>query len=99
MKIGQNAFSKTATTEILLENNFIIEVLTMKRYGGAVATSFMIWKKLKEGIKQSAINFKCQSINHGKVRLTEKKLIELHNLALKEKDNFQSFFEQEIKKY
>lgn len=99
MKIENTFHGRTATTEIQLGNSFLIEVLTMKRYSGDTITNFTVYKQIKEGLRQTSFNFKSVSINHGKVRLTEKKLIELHNEALAKKEEFQDHFQEQLKNF
>jgi hypothetical protein len=86
MKIEQSFYGKQAISEFELGNGLILEVLTMKRYGGNVATTFQVWKKISETSRQTAFDFKTRFIDHGKVRLTEKKLVELHNSAITNKN-------------
>jgi hypothetical protein len=100
MKIENTFHGKIAVTEIDLQNNFSLEVSTMKRYSGATTTSFTVYKNLKEGVKQTSFNFKTNIINHGKqARLTEKRLAELHNEALTRKHEFQAQIESELKNF
>ena len=100
MKIENTYHSRIATTDIALENNFLIEVCTMKRYGGDTTTSFTVYKQVKEGVRQTSLYFKSVSINHGKqTRLTEKRLAELHNEALARKDEFQNHSQEQLKNF
>jgi len=86
MKIEETFHGKKARSEFNLGNGLILEVVTMKRYSGTVSTSFQVWKQISELSRQSAFDFNSRFIEHGKVRLTEKKLIELHNQALSNKE-------------
>lgn len=86
MKIEESFHGKKARSEFNLGNGLILEVVTMKRYSGTVSTSLQVWKQINEGSRQTAFDFNSRFIEHGKVRLTEKKLIELHNQALSNKE-------------
>lgn len=100
MKIQQSCYGKQAISEFDLGNNLTLEVLTMKRFGGNVATSFQVWLNKSKSIRESAFNFKSRFINHGKVRMTEKKLIELHKQAITNREFLsENFIELEKAKF
>lgn len=86
ISIEESFHGKKARSEFNLGNGLILEVVTMKRYSGNVSTSFQVWKQISEGSRQTAFDFNSRFIEHGKVRLTEKKLIELHNQAVNNKE-------------
>lgn len=86
IKIELTYHGKLATTEFEVGGGLILEAITMKRYGGNTATTFQIWKIINQNSRETALDFRTHFIDHGKVRLTEKKLIELHNQAINNKD-------------
>ncbi len=81
--IENTCYGKTAKTEINLENDSYLLITTCKRYDKSVKSSFAIYKRINKNL--SSLNQdeskKFSSINHGIVRLTEKKLIEFHAIA------------------
>ena len=75
--------NNTATSEIILEDNFVLQISTSK-YGKTVKTTATMFKEKNE-CYSSILDFSPQkSINHGVVkRLTKNQLINFHNLAIK----------------
>lgn len=88
MKIENTFYGKIATSQLPLRQGFIVELSTMKRSGGETSSTFTLYKIISENTRETAFYFKPFSINHGKqLRLTEKKLKELHLEALKTFNN------------
>jgi len=85
--------NNTATTEINLENNFVLQITTSKFNGlssrslSTVKTTANMFKRLN-GCLSSILDFsQKKSFDHGRInRLTKDKLIELHNTALNQGD-------------
>ena len=97
--IEQTFHGKQAISEFDLNNNFILEVKTFKTYDGDVITYAVIWFKKSQNHRTTAFDFRSKNINHGKLRLTQNKLIKFHNEAIN--DNFlnKSFIDEEINKF
>lgn len=97
--IEQTFHGKQAISEFDLNNNLILEIKTFKTYDDDVITKAVIWFKKSQNHKTTAYNFKSINLNHGKLELTQNKLIELHNEAIN--DNFlnKDFIEEEINKF
>jgi len=85
--------NNSATTEINLEDNFVLQITTSKFNGlssrslSTVKTTANMFKRLN-GCLSTILDFsQKQSFDHGKIsRLTKDKLIELHNIALNQGD-------------
>jgi hypothetical protein len=85
--------NNSATTEINLEDNFVLQITTLKFNGlssrslSAVKTTANMFKRLN-GCLSTILDFsQKKSFDHGKInRLTKDKLIELHNIALNQGD-------------
>jgi hypothetical protein len=85
--------NNTATTEINLEDNFVLQITTSKFNGlsskslSTVKTTANMFKRLN-GCLSTILDFsQKKSFDHGKIsRLTKDKLIELHNIALNQGD-------------
>ncbi len=100
MRIENSFYGKQAISEFTLENNLVLEVITMKRFSGNVATSFQVWRKVSESLRETAFNFEGRFINHGKVRMTEKNLINLHLSTIRDNDVLnKNFIKSEINKF
>jgi hypothetical protein len=78
--------NNTATTEINLEDNFVLQITTSK-FNSGVTTTANMFKRLN-GCLSTILDFsQKKSFDHGKVsRLAKDKLIELHNIALNQGD-------------
>ena len=96
MKIETSSYGKIATTSIELQTGFEVEALTMKRYSGNLVTTFTLFKMISENCKQTCVNFKSSSVDHGNQRITEKNLTKFHNEALERLGDFKEHFEKEI---
>jgi len=85
--------NNSATTEINLEDNFVLQITTSKFNGlssrslSTVKTTANMFKRLN-GCLSTILDFsQKKSFDHGKIsRLTKDKLIELHNIALNQGD-------------
>jgi hypothetical protein len=85
--------NNSATTEINLEDNFVLQITTSKFNGlssrslSTVKTTANMFKRLN-GCLSTILDFsQKKSFDHGKIsRLTKDKLIELHNTALNQGD-------------
>jgi hypothetical protein len=85
--------NNSATTEINLEDNFVLQITTSKFNGlsskslSTVKTTASMFKRLN-GCLSTILDFsQKKSFEHGKInRLTKDKLIELHNTALNQGD-------------
>lgn len=98
MKIESTNFGKRVSTEIHLKDNFFLEIYTMKRAAGNVMSSFVVWKKINENSRETAIDFQPKRIDHGCFsRITQNKLIELHAFALSYKEEIN--FLKELEKF
>jgi hypothetical protein len=78
--------NNTATSEINLEDNFVLKISTSK-YGKTVQTTATMYKT-KDECLSSILDFSRKKfINHGIVkRLTKDELINFHNFAIKNGD-------------
>ena len=78
--------NNTATSEINLEDNFVLQISTSK-YGKTVKTTASMFKQ-KNGILSTILDFsEKRSINHGIVkRLTKDELLNFHNFAINHGD-------------
>ena len=91
--------NNTATSEINLENNFVLQISTAK-YGKTVQTTASMFKQ-RDGILSTILDFSPKkSINHGIVkRLTKDELLNFHNFAINHGDFLNSdFISQEKEK-
>tara|TARA_R110000868_G_C10972986_1_gene771157 strand:+ start:46655 stop:46942 length:288 start_codon:yes stop_codon:yes gene_type:complete len=87
IEIGKNHYGKYAETEIKLENDLVLQITTMKRHSGNIVTSFSKWKKINDNMLKSA-GGETVFTYHGKHRVSDKKLLELHKKALEEKADY-----------
>jgi hypothetical protein len=85
--------NNTATTEINLEDNFVLQITTSKFNGlssrslSTVKTTATMFKRLNNCLSTVLDFSQKKSFDHGKInRLTKDKLIELHNTALNQGD-------------
>jgi hypothetical protein len=78
--------NNTATTEINLEDNFVLQITTSK-FNSTVKTTGNMFKRLNNCLSTILDFSQKKSFDHGKIsRLTKDKLIELHNIALNQGD-------------
>tara|TARA_R110000787_G_scaffold61525_1_gene139379 strand:+ start:220 stop:519 length:300 start_codon:yes stop_codon:yes gene_type:complete len=87
IETGKNYYGKYAETEIKLKDNFILQITTMRRYSNKIVTSFTQWEKVSDNMSRNS-GGETVFIDHGKQRLTDKKLLELHKKALEEKADY-----------
>lgn len=85
--------NNSATTEINLEDNFVLQITTSKFNGlssrslSTVKTTANMFKRLNNSLSTILDFSQKKSFEHGKInRLTKDKLIELHNIALNQGD-------------
>jgi len=85
--------NNSATTEINLEDNFVLQITTSKFNGlssrslSTVITTANMFKRLNNCLSTILDFSQKKSFDHGNIsRLTKDKLIELHNIALNQGD-------------
>lgn len=97
--IQQTFHGQQAISEFDLKNNLILEVKTFRVYDDDVITKAIIWFKKSQNHKVTAFNFKSKYVNHGKLKLTKKKLIKIHNQTINDDFLNKNFIEEEISKF
>jgi len=85
--------NNSATTQINLEDNFVLQITTSKFNGlssrslSTVITTANMFKRLNNCLSTILDFSQKKSFDHGNIsRLTKDKLIELHNIALNQGD-------------